>query len=223
MTRRIVGSLRSVAALLRDTIASRHDPPGLLMWGGALLLVPVSAVLRSRALRPAFTSTAIPFLTLGGVLVAGAVLDRLGVFRWVVQTVVPRDAGWRATFASVLALTAVLGGLVNLDVAVVVAMPVALRSARRAGGDPTSLAVAVAATANASSILLPTSNLTNLLVLGGSPGGPAAYLRASWAAWLAVLSVTIAALTLILARKGPTDMRVAETPGLRLGALADLA
>jgi di/tricarboxylate transporter len=72
-----------------------------------------------------------------------------------------------------------LSGLVNLDVAVVVAMPVAIRVARRTGIATGSLAIAVAATANASSFLLPTSNLTNLLVIDRAPIGFITYVRES--------------------------------------------
>ena len=43
-----------------------------------------------------------------------------------------------------------------------------------------------AITANAASFLLPTSNLTNLLVLSRSPLPMWTYLGESWVAWLAV-------------------------------------
>jgi Na+/H+ antiporter NhaD/arsenite permease-like protein len=57
-----------------------------------------------------------------------------------------------------LILVALISGLINLDVAVVVAMPVALRVAGRTGLPSSGFAIAVAITANAASILLPTSN-----------------------------------------------------------------
>jgi len=60
----------------------------------------------------------------------------------------------------------VLSALVNLDVAVVVAMPVALRAGQRLDLPAGRLGIAVAMVANAASFFLPTSNLTNLLLLG---------------------------------------------------------
>ena len=80
-------------------------------------------------------------------------------------------------------LTALLSALVNLNVAVVVAMPVALRTRLRRGLSADRLAVAVAMMANAASFLLPTSNITNLLLLGRMPLATAAYLSDSWLPW----------------------------------------
>ena len=80
------------------------------------------------------------------------------------------------------------------------ATPVAMRAAQdhrlRAG----RLAVAVAVTANATSFLLPTSNVTNLLLLDRTPLPVLDYLRGSWLAWLLVVVTTIGPLTSRLAR-----------------------
>src|SRR6266436_4488358 len=76
-------------------------------------------------------------------------------------------------------------------VAVVVAMPAALEAARRHGLPAGRLAVAVAITANAASFLLPTSNITSLLLLGRTSPPALAYLRGSWLAWLLVVAVTV--------------------------------
>jgi hypothetical protein len=53
----------------------------------------------------------------------------------------------------VLALISLLSGLINLDVAVVVALPTALEAARRHGLPAGRVAVAVAITANAASLV----------------------------------------------------------------------
>jgi Na+/H+ antiporter NhaD/arsenite permease-like protein len=84
-------------------------------------------------------------------------------------------------------------------VAVVVGMPVALRVAHRAKLPGSSLAVAIALTANATSFLLPTSNLTTLLVLSRSPLPTSIYLRGSWVAWVMVTAMTVAGLAFALA------------------------
>ena len=69
-------------------------------------------------------------------------------------------------------------------------MPLALRAARRRGLSADRLAVAVAAMANTASFLLPTSNITNLLLLGRVPLATAAYLSDSWLPWILVTAVT---------------------------------
>lgn len=83
-----------------------------------------------------------------------------------------------ASNAAILAFTAALSALVNLDVAVVVALPVALRAAQRQHLPGDRLAVAVAVIANATSFLLPTSNITSLLQLGHEHLATLAYLEA---------------------------------------------
>ena len=81
---------------------------------------------------------------------------RLGVFGALARFLIRDQAPRAVTAASVLAFTALLSGLVNLDVAVVVAMPVALEAARRHGMSVGRLAVAVAITANKSPERSPT-------------------------------------------------------------------
>jgi Na+/H+ antiporter NhaD/arsenite permease-like protein len=81
--------------------------------------------------------------------------------------------------------------------------------------------VAVAITANAASFLLPTSNITSLLLLGRTPLPALAYLRGSWLAWLLVAAVTIGSLSLWLARAGTGPARASRAqPSIR--AVLDL-
>jgi Na+/H+ antiporter NhaD/arsenite permease-like protein len=164
-----------------------------------------------------------PFLTLGLVIVAGAVGDRLGLFRLMARTLIPARTSPRVAIAAVLGFTAILSGAVNLDVAAVVAVPVALRVADRTGLPAGWVAVAVALTANATSFLLPTSNLTTLLVLSRSPLSTWAYVRDSWASWLMVTAVTVTGLALLLGRGHP-DGAAHSTAERRLsiGAALDL-
>jgi Na+/H+ antiporter NhaD/arsenite permease-like protein len=70
--------------------------------------------------------------------------------------------------------------------------------------------VAVAITANAASFLLPTANITSLLLLGRTPLPALAYLRSSWLAWLLVTAATAGPLTAWLARAGPGPARAAQ-------------
>jgi arsenical pump membrane protein len=194
------------------------------MWVLALALLGAAALWRPHATGRAGAATAGPFLTLAGVILAAAGLEAAGVFRWMARRLVPDDLSPRHAFARVLILVALVSGLINLDVAVVVAMPVALRAAERTGIPSSGFAIAVAITANAASILLPTSNLTNLLVMSRTPLTTGAYLQASWIAWLGFLAVTVLILTGLLTRGsgGPADHHEVPIRPLSLSAIWDL-
>lgn len=201
-------AFRSVAPA--DAIASRCDPVRRVMWVLAVAVLGGAALWRPAATVRAGVATAGPFVTLAAVIVGAAGAEMIGAFRWTARVLVPEGLSPRSAFVRVLILVALVSGAVNLDVAVVVAMPVALRVARRAGLPAGGLAIAVAMTANAASILLPTSNLTNLLVMGRTPLTTGVYLRSSWMAWLAVLAVTVLVLTGLLARPSGAEADQAE-------------
>jgi Na+/H+ antiporter NhaD/arsenite permease-like protein len=140
---------------------------------------------------------------------------QLGVFGVLARLLIPGRAPRHAAAAAVLAFTALLSGLANLDVAVVVAMPVALQAARRHALPAGRLAAAVAITANSTSFLLPTSNITSLLLLSRAPLPTLAYLRGTCLAWLLVASITVAALTALLARQESRPVRPAAADPAR--------
>jgi arsenical pump membrane protein len=161
----------------------------------ALGLAVATALVRHSSLLGAAGTTWPVFLTLAAVIAGGLALDGVGLFRLLARLVIPAAAPRWLVTAGVLGFTALLSGLVNLDVAVVVAVPVTLVVARERGLPAGRLAVAAALTANATSFLLPTSNLTTLLVLDHAPLGAWAYLRDSWLAWLLVAALTVGALS----------------------------
>ena len=118
-------------------------------------------------------------------------------------------------------LTALLSAIVNLDVAVVVGMPVALRTAQRQGLSADRLAIAVAVMANAASFLLPTSNITNLLLLGRVPLSTPVYLSDSWLPWMLVSAITLGPLA-IWAARAPAGQARAITASPSTRAVLDL-
>ena len=174
----------------------------MLLWTAAVILTAIAACIQPQALLPAATATAGPFATLAAIIAGAVLASRLGLFRALAGLLIRDRAPGAAAAASVLAFTALLSGLVNLDVAVVVAMPVALETAGRQRMPAGRLAAAVAVTANAASFLLPTSNITSLLLLSRVPLPPLPYLRGSWLAWLLVITVTIGSLSGWLASPG---------------------
>jgi arsenical pump membrane protein len=201
------------------TITSPPDRLPLVLWTAAAVLTAAAACLRPHALLPAAAATLGPFATLAAIIAGSVLAGRLGVFSALARFLIRDKAPRALAAASVLAFTAVVSGLVNLDVAVVVAMPVALEAARRHSMSAGRLAAAVAITANAASFLLPTSNITSLLLLGRAPPPPLAYLRGSWLAWLLVVAFTVGPLSAWLA---PAGTGPARAPGARPSGRAAL-
>ena len=77
--------------------------------------------------------------------------------------------GSRGLLVALLGLVAVVTAVLNLDTAVVFLTPVLVHAARRRGLDERPFLYGAVFMANAASILLPGSNLTNLLVLSRHP------------------------------------------------------
>jgi arsenical pump membrane protein len=181
-------------------ITSSRDPLRMIIFTAGILLAVIAAAVRPDAAASAAAATARPFATLAAIILASVLADRLGAFRVLARALIPARGARTASAVAVLTLTALLSALVNLDVAVVVGMPVAIRTARRRGLPAGRLAVAVAVMANAASFLLPTSNITSLLLLGRVPLSTLAYLSDSWLAWILVTAVTVAPLAWWAAR-----------------------
>jgi arsenical pump membrane protein len=169
----------------------------------------------------AATATARPFATLAAIILASALAGRLGAFAVLARALIPARGAKTITAAAVLTFTALLSALVNLDVAVVVAMPVALQAAQRQGLSAGRLAVAVAMTANAASFLLPTSNLTNLLLLSRVPTPTPDYISDSWLPWILVTAITLGPLALWAGTAAASPAH-AVTAGPSARAVSDL-
>lgn len=180
-----------------DTIASRTDLLQPILAAAGFVLVILAGWVNLHGLGSAAERTAAPFLTLAVVIAGGAIAERLGVFRLLAKVVLSDKLPSFMAVVSVLTLTAVVGGVINLDVAAVVAPPIAIRVAARKGLSSARLVVSTALTANATSFLLPSSNLTNLLVLDRSSIPVAEYFREGWAAWLLVTVLTVGCLALL--------------------------
>jgi arsenical pump membrane protein len=173
---------------------------GLLGFGGALSVL--GFALRGPMFVRAASVTVRPFVEVGAVVIGGWAVARWGLLDRVVRP--PSTWGGKAKVSLVLGLTAALAGLVNLDVAVVMAMPLALGVASEADLDVGLLAIAVANVANATSFLLPTANLTNLLVMGRGALPLGRYVESVWVAWIGVSASTVVCLVLLLGSRAAT-------------------
>lgn len=223
----------------------QDDPIRLILWLAGIPLAAVSAALLPHPAAKAAAATLVPFGTLAAIILGAVLADRLGAFAFLERILIPARGPRIATAAAILGFTALLSALVNLDVAVVVGVPVALRAARRHPAGPSTtwestqggpgiglrhqtalapgrLVLSVAITANATSFLLPTSNITNLLLLGRAHLPTLSYLSDSWLPWLLVTAVTVG--TLAPWSAGPSRSGTGRdvTTRLSVGMLADL-
>jgi len=189
-------------AAVSARITSRRDWLPVVLWTAAVILLAAAAWVRPGAVLPAARLSLGPFATLAAIIAGSVLAGRIGLFRALATILIPDRAPRPVVAGSVLAFTALLAGLANLDVAVVMAMPVAMQAAARHSMPASRLAAAVAVTANSASFLLPTSNITSLLLLERVPLAPLAYLQGSWLAWLLVVTVTVGSLSCWLARAG---------------------
>jgi arsenical pump membrane protein len=106
---------------------------------------------------------------LAAVLALGRLAELDGVFEWVGRQVARVSAGRpRVLFALVTGVAAVTTALLSLDATVVLLTPVVLATARRAGFPRRPHVYACGHLANSASLLLPVSNLTNLLAFSAS-------------------------------------------------------
>jgi arsenical pump membrane protein len=191
-----------------------------VLWVAGVTLAAIAVALAPGAATTAARATIGPFATLAVIILSSVLADRLGAFAVLERFLIPAGLSRIAAAAAILAFTALISALVNLDVAVVVAIPVALRAAERHGLAPGRLAISAALTANAASFLLPTSNITNLLLLGREHLLVAAYIGDSWLPWLLVTVLTIAPLALWSAATRGHARRVDASPSASM--LADL-
>ncbi len=143
------------------------------------------------ALTDALRQTWPPFVLVIGLLLIGAVASSDGLFE-ALGSRIARLRGTRLTlFVSLMALVALVTVVLNLDTAVVFVTPILLHVARRRGVPDTAFLYGAVFMSNAASLLLPGSNLTNLLVLGGRHLSGTAFAARTWPSWVASVVVTV--------------------------------
>ena len=160
-----------------------------------------------------------PFVLVTGLLLIGAAADADGLFTaaggWLARLPGPPVLLFLAALAVVAAVTAVL----NLDTAVVFVTPVILAAASSRGVDEAAFLYGSVAMCNSASLILPGSNLTNLLVIGHGRISGATYALRMAPASVAAVVVTTVVLTLLFRRslRSAAFPSGAEAPRLILG------
>jgi arsenical pump membrane protein len=131
-----------------------------------------------------------PFVLVAGLLLIGLVADGDGLFaaagrqlaRWA-----PRS--W-LLFGGAVIVIGVVTATLNLDTSVAFLTPVLVYTARSRGAGEAALLYGCLLLSNAGSLLLPGSNLTNLIVLGHLRLSGGQFAARMWLPWLGALAVT---------------------------------
>ena len=132
-----------------------------------------------------------------------------GVFGWLAS----RVAGWaRGRAWLLLLLVAVFAAIgtifFSLDTTAVLLTPVVVGLARRSGLNPLPFALITVWLANTASLLLPVSNLTNLLAAGRIDGGVAGFVSHTWAPAIVAIVVPVAVVLVVYHRQLPVRFEV---------------
>lgn len=147
---------------------------------------------------------------LGAVLVLGKLCDDEGLFRAAGTTMARMSRGDpHRLLGGVFLLAAATTAVLSLDATVVLLTPVVLATARTLSVSPKPHAYATAHLSNSASLLLPVSNLTNLLAFGTAGISFAMFAAVMVLPWLVVIAVEYLLLRVLfkreLAERSPHD------------------
>jgi len=157
-----------------------------------------------------------PFVLVAGLLLIGAAAAADGLFEALGARLARTGLGSRGLLAALLTLVAVVTAVLNLDTSVVFLTPVLIHAARSRALDERPFLYGSVFMANSASLLLPGSNLTNMLVLHTDPENGLAFAGRMLPAW--ITACTITALFLALAYPLEQSSRGhGELPSHRLG------
>src|SRR5437667_6872422 len=133
----------------------------------------------------AFSQSWTPFALVAGLLLVGRVAAAEGLFEAIGARLARVPVPPRGLLVSALAVVAAVTAVLNLDTSVVFLTPVLVHVARRRGLDERPCLYGTVFMANAASLLLPGSNLTNLLVAHKDRVDGGAFALSMLPAWIA--------------------------------------
>jgi arsenical pump membrane protein len=164
----------------------------------------------------AFSQAWPAFALVAGLLLVGATAAREGLFAELGAFAARAPGGGTALLASLLFVTAAVTAVLNLDTAVVFLTPVLLHAARHRGLGEEPFLYGAVFMANSASLLLPGSNLTNLIVLAHDHVSGSTFAARLWPAWVVAVAVTIAFLAVVFrGRLHPSSPPAIERPPFR--------
>ncbi len=197
-----------------------------MLCGAGLLALAVALALSPGGAAAAAAQDWPPFVLVSGLLLVGLVSEADGLFLAAGQLLARRARNGVLLYAGAVLLIAIVTALLNLDTSVAFLTPLFVYTARTRGEGEAPLLYACILLSNAGSLILPGSNLTNLIVLGHAHLSGGAFFRRMAPAGLASVIVTAAVIALWHHR----DLRAtvapagdATRPRLRWGAAAVIA
>jgi arsenical pump membrane protein len=175
--------------------------------------VVVATVCAPAAARSAAAQVYAPFVLVAGLILVGLVADGDGLFEWVGHRLAGLAPNGIVLFAGSVVATAVVTAVLNLDTAVVFLTPVIVHAARSRGVGETPFVVSCVLVANAGSLPLPGSNLTNLIVIGHLRLSGGEFLHRMALPWVAAVVVTAVVVGVAERRRLRASARPADRPG----------
>lgn len=170
---------------------------------GAGLLCVLTGLLPSAEAASSLRRIAPLLLFLGSVIVLAELTKQAEVFDVIATRLARLGKGaYPALFLLCVGFATVTTVTLNLDTTAVLLTPVVLALAQRADIAPLPLAMTTVWLANTASLLLPVSNLTNLLAADRVGLGPTAFAAHMWAAQLASVAATMIFLWVFFWRRG---------------------
>jgi arsenical pump membrane protein len=167
----------------------------------------VAAAVAPAATGDAAARTWAPFVLVTGLLLIGVVANQDGVFAAAAGALSRLPGGDLALYLAAMLLVAVVTVFLNLDTSVAFLTPVLIHLARRRRANELRFMYGCIFMSNAASLLLPGSNLTNLLVLANEHVSGSVFLTRMLAPWAAAVVVTTAVVA--VAFRGSTRHRSA--------------
>jgi arsenical pump membrane protein len=167
-----------------------------------------------------------PFVLVAGLLLIGLVAADDGLFSAAGHRLARIPGNGVILVAGAAVLVAAVTATLNLDTSVAFLTPVLIYTARRRGEGEAPLLYGCLLLSNAGSLLLPGSNLTNLIVLGHlqlSGGQFLTKMAPAWAASVVVTALVIAAAERRSLRTRVGPMVEADHPAFGVGLVAVLA
>jgi arsenical pump membrane protein len=180
-----------------------HDALRTAGWAISALALPAMAAavaLDGPAVRGAASQDWPPFVLVAGLLTLGLVARADGLFDAAGAVLGDVARGGWSLFAGAAVLVAVVTALLNLDTAVAFLTPVVVLAARRRQTDETPFLYLAVFLANGASLVLPGSNLTNLIVLGRVHQSGGAFAGTMALPWVASV-VAVSGVTALLWRR----------------------